>query len=118
MTPDHSALIERLDLIVAEIDGLPHVKQTVAESAAALRDLTEWREIATAPKDGARVLLFSVPNEVPSLRPHIADGYWKASTGLMAPGFWMLGQSVGPSFCPTHWLPLPSAPNQAKEAGE
>lgn len=35
---DHSALIERLDLIVAELDGLPHVKQTVAEAAAALRD--------------------------------------------------------------------------------
>lgn len=35
---DHSALIERLELIVAELEGLPHVKQTVAEAAAALRD--------------------------------------------------------------------------------
>jgi hypothetical protein len=82
----------------------------IAQMAACIREMVEWRPIETAPRDGTRVLLFSVPNEVPSLRPHIADGYWKASTGLMAPGLWMLGQSVGPSFCPTHWLPLPPAP--------
>ena len=40
---DHSALIERLDLIVAELEGLPHVKQTVTEAAAALRDLVAER---------------------------------------------------------------------------
>jgi hypothetical protein len=76
-----------------------------------------WQPIETAPKDGTRVLLFSVPNEVPSLRPHIADGFWKATSSLMAPGFWMLGQSVGPSFCPTHWQPLPPAPD-AKEPAQ
>lgn len=110
---DPKKLVGRLERVV--LDRRPGFSlnadpQLLTEAAACIREMVEWRPIETAPRDGTRVLLFSVPNEVPSLRPHIADGYWKASTGLMAPGLWMLGQSVGPSFCPTHWLPLPPAP--------
>ena len=113
---DPMELVGRLEEWAKEIalDGTPSQigpsSSDLTEAAACIREMVEWWPIETAPRDGTRVLLFSVPNEVPSLRPHIADGYWKASTGIMAPGFWVLGQSVGPSFCPTHWLPLPPAP--------
>ena len=96
MTPDHSALIERLDLIVAELEGLPHVKQTVAEAAAALRDQQDRHEgmeedlyqaVLVANKRGA---VTWVEMNYPKWFGWIKEG----------------------RAC------LPSAPNQAKEAGE
>lgn len=104
MTPDHSALIERLDLIVAELEGLPHVKQTVAESAAALRDQQSKMQMMQARLDRWEPKPFCGPSFSSSFltgqaeQPSDASRIFRPSAG-----------SAGP---------LPSAPNQAKEAEE
>ena len=76
-----------------------------ALDAAALRDLTEWRDIATAPKDGTWMLACWAGSD----RPAFGVVKWDSCDWIEG------GDVVG---IPTHWLPLPSAPNQAKEAGE
>lgn len=95
----------------------PDVYIALLDRLDALEGRGAWQSIETAPRDGTWVLLFSVPNEVPSLRPHIADGYWKETSGFMAPGLWMLGHAVGPSFTPTHWRPLPEPPTTLADEG-
>ncbi len=109
MTPDHSALIERLDLIVAELEGLPHVKQTVAEAAVALRDLTEWRDIADHDNSATEVLVMAEGWSKPIVawRHHPSS---RTDKWLSVPGAYRVK--------PSRFCPLPSAPNQAKEAGE
>lgn len=96
MTPDHSALIERLDLIVAELDGLPHVKQTVAEAAAALRDQQGRHE-------GMEEDLYQA----------VLVAYKRGAVTWVEMNYprWFGWIKEGRA-C------LPSAPNQAKEAGE
>lgn len=110
---DHSALIEWL-----ERQGARHRPNAdkFAEAAAALRDLTEWRDISTAPKDGTVVLTYgSLHND------HAPYGIGETPTVKISQfssrtGGWVC-DSWG-SHEPVWWLPLPSAPNQAKEAGE
>lgn len=90
--------------------------RSALEAPAPVKGETEgWRPIETAPKDGTEVLLFCVPNEVHSLKPHIAAGYWHKTSGIMAPGVWRLLHGVGPSFEPTHWMSLPASPEQGRE---
>lgn len=129
MTPDHSALIERLE--GGFLHSNPHhseIRQAntlLAEAAAALRDLTEWRDISTFTGSGqARPAMIAVPT---------ADGEWiigeawlraEEDDGLWENGWWWAGTSPGEYHDspivemnhgpPKYWLPLPSAPNQAK----
>ena len=90
-----------------------------AEAAAALRDLTEWRDIATAPKDGTD---FIGCNGRLSFRTKMQKYYKKWPHEEGGPTFWEGWSAEDCSshfpWKPTHWLPHPSAPNQAKEAGE
>ena len=103
MTPDHSALIERLELHAKDANTLElhGLADHITQAAAALRDLTEWRDISTAPKDGTVILL--------------CTGH-----GVRVIGFWFNGSWDDGDFCCFDsadvkcWLPLPSAPNQAK----
>lgn len=123
---DHSALIERLEaakrstMLGGETCFVP--VPLVDEVAAALRDLTEWRDIATAPRDEV-IILVGLLDPHPTERDlHVGldktrrvTGYWDSIDDAWCP----VGSTwEGPWFIPTHWLPLPSAPNQAKEAGE
>ena len=121
MTPDRSALIERPCAATDQADLRdrimnPNAAKSEAEWWASreierlesiLRDLTEWRDIATAPKDGTNILVYE-------------DGattvvFWDDDHES-----WLHPYKGGKTRWPnvTHWLPLPSAPNQAKEAGE
>lgn len=110
-------MADRLDeaLSASPVPTLPEVGETARDhehsaEKATPKSAATWLPIESAPRDETRILLFSVPNEVPSLRPHIAEGFWRIATKFMAPGFWQLGHAVGPSFSPTHWMPLPAAP--------
>ena len=117
---DHSALIERLEAgcifhprhyWIVDPDKTDAL---LAEAAKALRDLTEWRDIATAPKDGTKFDGWQRDERV-------CDMHWSDVQDA-----WCVDGDYGPeeptplAFFPrvSHWLPLPSAPNQAKEAGE
>lgn len=113
---DHSALIERLDSHMGKAD-ISEVLADCRKAAAALRDLTEWRDIATAPKDGTIIQrphttwgAMSVRHKRPDQSEDSLRGYSWMSADYS--NLWPEN-----AFLPL-WLPLPSAPNQAKEAGK
>ena len=129
MTPDHSALIERLENECCNCGyaGLMH------EAYEALRDLTEWRDIATAPKDRTPILARIHDDLFPRIvgegrsdlerwngqrvavhHPGLCEDGFDLGWGVSAP----VGVGLGRDDWFAGWLPLPSAPNQAKEAGE
>lgn len=107
---DIKALIERCEMIVAELQGLPHVSATVAEAAAALRDLTAG-DVVVVPIEPTNAML---------------QGACKSHTPGMSMGADRFGRVSGecPSFDRRRriWADmisryLPSAPN-LKETGE
>jgi len=61
----------------------------------------EWQDIASAPKDGTRVLLFAPTRAFPEA---IIVGWYgvRGSSWMSEPGMWTRN--------PTHWLPLPTPP--------
>lgn len=59
----------------------------------------QWREIATAPKDGTPVLLYK--------RGHGAvQGWWSSGDAFLMPHW----STMSNLFDPTHWMPLPAPP--------
>ena len=63
-----------------------------------------WRDIATAPRDGTRVLLL-----IPYTHPEADIGMWKGDHGL--DGCFRFSGDDGPDdINPTHWMPLPEPP--------
>jgi hypothetical protein len=66
---------------------------TLRAERDAARAVTEWRDIATAPKDGTKVWAFGSGWFCPSIIA--ADGEW-----------WRMRQAEGCTGQPTHWMPL------------
>lgn len=64
-------------------------------------DHRQWQPIDTAPKDGARVIVYCDRGA----RIRIMK-YWQPSNPD-TPGFWIDGTG---SATPTHWMPLPEPP--------
>ncbi len=64
----------------------------------------EWQPIDTAPKDGRRVILFTVWSETPDYPcPSFSEvqiGYWRHEDG------WIM-ENIGE---PTYWMPIPKSP--------
>ena len=66
--------------------------------------MTAWQPIETAPRDGARVLLW------PRIMQHTGErrveiGYWHQPANPNHTGFWVAaGRQI------THWQPLPDPP--------
>lgn len=115
---DHSALIERL-VTVHTLDT-PRSVTTGSlinpdgpEAAAALRDLTEWRDIADHDNSAKEVLVETDKGVVMVAWRHHPSS--RTDIWLSVPGRY---QVTPVRFKPQPVLPLPSAPNQAKEAGE
>lgn len=112
---DHSALIERLEVHDGShdrgCDGRNYActcgdddkgEALLKEAAAALRDLTEWRDIATAPKDGDAILISLPTHFMDEEGWHVVrweDDKWVCHDGKFDTPL------RGPD--PTHWLPLP-----------
>jgi hypothetical protein len=61
-----------------------------------MADTRGWRTMETAPRDGTQVLVFGGHFRQPTIAP--ADGDW-----------WRWGKTEGFTV-PTHWMPLPDAP--------
>lgn len=110
---DIKALVARLEACVSRNDVSPYAWARISEAAAALRDLTEWRDIATAPRDGTPILVMVEYN--------IGDDEWVVDQWVdcrSSERRWPVFQSrIDIPLPPTHWLPLPSAPD-LKETGE
>jgi len=96
---------ERLDAATRRAEEAEAALATVQGEGVAA-----WRPIATAPKGGARVLLWYAPTRID--KGEAVEGFWDA----LFDGHWMT--SRGASFIdgrlrqPTHWMPLPSGPTE------
>ena len=104
---DHSALIERLEKVsrYKQMDGLVFVSASdLAEAAAALRDQQSKMQMMQARLDRWEPKPFCGPSFSSSLLTGRAEQPSDASR--------IFRQSSSSA------VPLPSAPNQAKEAGE
>lgn len=64
----------------------------------ALRKMMEWQPIETAPKDGTSIL--------------VSNG-WKCAAVYWWPMVWM-GTTHNGMRSPTHWMPLPEAPDERR----
>ena len=65
--------------------------------------MSEWRPIDTAPKDGTFVLLSG--RDLP-----VWQGSWVGTSGRYAINGWTRFNSLDINWNPTHWMPLPAAP--------
>jgi hypothetical protein len=72
--------------------------------------MSEWQDIASAPKDGTPILIF-VPGSAQevkeawwALQYEGGPGYWSTPTGPAGRGYVILPEA------PTHWMPLPEPP--------
>lgn len=84
-----------------------HIERWEKEYAALRVAEPEWRDISTAPKDGAIVIGYVEDNgpccmwwQMKPPNPEHIDGYWKYEMQ------WLEGS------VPTHWIPLPPAPRK------
>lgn len=76
--------------------------------------MSEWQPIATAPKDGTRILLYFPHNDVAigGCWMEVTDGDWES--GYKKWHEWVVDNELffmddDPAFCyPTHWVPLPA----------
>lgn len=66
----------------------------------------QWKPIAEAPKDGTRIL-------GTSLGTAIHCYYWRAGAFQS----WFIEYAEGAPWQPTHWMPLPAAPQAEAEEG-
>lgn len=117
---DIKALAEKLEgwSDVVRGKGKVALSADLDRAAAALRDLTEWRDIETAPRDGTEVLGLVVDRLGSRVMAVEFNDSWY---GDETRPWWApanLDEEYGGPVNVTRWLPLPSAPNQAKEAGE
>jgi hypothetical protein len=81
----------------------------------------DWRSFETAPKDGDYILAIVAPNESRHLGHHSGRMFVIRHEGYTAPSEFDMGWAVYPGFggAPDSyfslWMPLPSAPQQARE---
>lgn len=66
-------------------------------------DALEWRDIASAPKDGSMILL-SLPGAA------VWQGSWVGRSGRYVINGWTRFNCVDLDWNPSHWLPLPATP--------
>jgi hypothetical protein len=82
-----------------------------AERDALRQQVEAWQPIATAPTNGARVLLWYAPTRID--KGEAVEGFWDS----LFDGQWMT--SRGSSYIdgrlrrPTHWMPLPRGPGES-----
>lgn len=94
-----------LDFVTVPIESIAALLETNRVLEQLARQ-SQWQPIETAPKDGTEILLFD--------RGQICHGYWGGdfhNTFLMVRG-------VGFADGATHWMPLPSAPNESDSSGQ
>jgi hypothetical protein len=93
------------DIVDSDLDGnLVHVGKAADAILAALRPTdTGWRDIATAPRDGRVVLVFSAARCVWS----VVSAQWRQD---WPNGGWDTISKHTTPIVPTHWMPLPAAP--------
>lgn len=71
----------------------------------------EWRPIETAPKDGSSVVIYGDIDASEAIPDYAVCSWEPAAIGQ--PAGWVLDGHESVMFVPTHWMPLPSPPEDA-----
>lgn len=117
---NYADLIERLESYRPTNEwGDPVHHAIIDEAAACIREMVEWRDIETAPRDGTHILIAPhmdvalwdhgaerwITNVIPLNSDRTIADDWRARPVMM---FEQYASNWGIE--PTHWLPLPPAP--------
>lgn len=102
-----------------EIALLQYELEKLRAELTALRAENEWQPIETAPRDETRIICYGKLYHPrgwsgwhPDLDKEHPEAYgWEVRMAYFMGGNWQLGHACG--FAPTHWMPLPKAPNGA-----
>jgi gamma-glutamylcyclotransferase (GGCT)/AIG2-like uncharacterized protein YtfP len=90
-----------------EIVGEVYVLASEAQDEIdALKAAQTWQPIESAPKDGTRIIIFG------SERHNKVLAHGVVSQSYFSGGLWQAGGFT--VFEPTHWVPLPPAPETVK----
>jgi Protein of unknown function (DUF551) len=91
--------------------------------------MTEWRDIATAPRDGTAVLCFGIHDHSPiDAQRGVKAGdhwwaimlwdIWRAKAYADEDNRWVFAKDGATAWSkPTHWQPLPDPPSAGGEGG-
>ena len=118
MTPEqHADAILRAAGSSLAYYTMPGTRADILAAVQAVRDegVQQWQDISTAPKDGSAFLGFWPTVYLPRLSPYQdGDGqscplvtYWETRTDE---GYWATADADSYDRGPTHWQPLPKAP--------
>jgi hypothetical protein len=106
-----------------EVAVLENVRQLLADNEARIRadELVQWQPIKTAPKDGTPVLGWNAEYGARETRSITftpgSPGFAQGRTDR----WWQWGEPIhnwASSWNPTHWMPLPNAPEAIQELKE
>ncbi len=108
--------LARVDVLLAESDALIGASITARVKAEQER---AWQPIETAPKDGTEILVWGVTFLEPGAhKAYWSDNRYNEPTPQMA---WCIANSQDRDYntadevrSPTHWMPLPAPPQDAK----
>lgn len=85
--------------------AVPASQQTNRE-----RDVSGWRPIETAPKDGTTILVFGHPESIELVR-YTRAAVYSAAWDNIDEAFCLSGGTwLGPFIEPSHWMPIPEPP--------
>lgn len=80
--------------------------------------MSAWRPIETAPKDGTRVVLLGTLASNPDFGVRACVSQWCEDGAepyhLRGGGWPWSSPGLSDRFLPTHWMPLPDAPDAAR----
>ena len=112
-TPAEKAAVDILNAFVdmsdPEEDLAIYLKDITDIIQAAIDEsLPKWQPIETAPKAGIGEDKINVLLYTP--RRGVTFGFWHQPGNPARPGFWQTSHSVAP----THWMPLPQPPEDAR----
>lgn len=91
-------------------------RRKIRAAIAALEGM-RWQPIETAPKDGTYILIIDLTAETPEAdKVHWAENVWRCGDELdWKENPQACREVVGVYRTPTHWMPLPIAPNKTGE---
>lgn len=109
----------RISFSRALLDSAQSALRVALEMARTEYLKTKWRDINTAPKDGSPFLVY-LPQAAwePSLKPTITVMYWASWENFASHYAERIGETEGDAgdWGPTHWMPLPTAPEDTAAA--
>lgn len=106
---DPMELVGRLELEAAHMKATPRTWDALTEAASCIREMVEWRDIETAPKDGTMFVVGYDDKIAKSARleahQRVYEARWcERQQSFAARNGFILHDGA------THWLPLPPAP--------